>query len=154
MSLRVVFMGTPDFAVPTLSEIIGQGHEVVAVYTRAPKPAGRGMAEQKTPVHRLAEPRADGERVEKGGRHARAGRRGGLGGQPAVLHRAGERVELRAKAVLIADGGFHANADMLRQHIGPNPERIVPRNAGLATGDGIRIVRVGRPTWSQPRSGS
>ena len=55
MSLRVVFMGTPDFAVPTLSEIIGQGHEVVAVYTRAPKPAGRGMAEQKTPVHRLAD---------------------------------------------------------------------------------------------------
>ncbi|MBY0360958.1 MAG: methionyl-tRNA formyltransferase [Phreatobacter sp.] len=55
MSLRVVFMGTPDFAVPTLSEIIGQGHEVVAVYSRAPKPAGRGMAEQKTPVHRLAE---------------------------------------------------------------------------------------------------
>ncbi|WP_439573028.1 methionyl-tRNA formyltransferase [Phreatobacter sp.] len=53
--MRVVFMGTPDFAVPTLSEIIGQGHEVVAVYTRAPKPAGRGMAEQKTPVHRLAE---------------------------------------------------------------------------------------------------
>ena len=43
MSLRVVFMGTPDFAVPTLSEILGQGHEVVAVYTRAPKPAGRGM---------------------------------------------------------------------------------------------------------------
>lgn len=55
MSLRVVFMGTPDFAVPTLSEIIGQGHEVVAVYTRAPKPAGRGMDEQKTPVHRLAD---------------------------------------------------------------------------------------------------
>ena len=55
MSLRVVFMGTPDFAVPTLSEVIGQGHEVVAVYTRAPKPAGRGMDEQKTPVHRLAD---------------------------------------------------------------------------------------------------
>jgi len=55
VSLRVVFMGTPDFAVPTLSEIIGQGHEVVAVYTRAPKPAGRGMDEQKTPVHRLAD---------------------------------------------------------------------------------------------------
>jgi len=55
VSLRVVFMGTPDFAVPTLSEILGQGHEVVAVYTRAPKPAGRGMDEQKTPVHRLAD---------------------------------------------------------------------------------------------------
>jgi len=55
VSLNVVFMGTPDFAVPTLSEIIGQGHDVVAVYTRAPKPAGRGMDEQKTPVHRLAD---------------------------------------------------------------------------------------------------
>jgi methionyl-tRNA formyltransferase len=41
MSLRIVFMGTPEFAVPTLVEIVGRGHEVVAVYTRAPKPAGR-----------------------------------------------------------------------------------------------------------------
>ena len=43
MSLRVVFMGTPDFAVPTLSEIAGVGHEVVAVYTRQPAAAGRGL---------------------------------------------------------------------------------------------------------------
>lgn len=55
MSLRIVFMGTPDFAVPTLSEIIGQGHEVLAAYTRAPRPAGRGMDEQKTPVHAMAD---------------------------------------------------------------------------------------------------
>jgi methionyl-tRNA formyltransferase len=41
MSLRIVFMGTPQFAVPTLAEIVGSGHNVVAVYTRAPKPAGR-----------------------------------------------------------------------------------------------------------------
>ena len=46
MALRVVFMGTPDFAVPTLTKIVEAGHEVVAVYTRAPQPAGRGMAEQ------------------------------------------------------------------------------------------------------------
>lgn len=55
MSLRVVFMGTPDFAVPTLSEIVGQGHEVVAVYTRAPAAAGRGMELRPSPVHRMAE---------------------------------------------------------------------------------------------------
>ncbi|MCX5516624.1 methionyl-tRNA formyltransferase [Kaistia algarum] len=55
MSLRIVFMGTPDFAVPTLTEIIGQGHEVVAVYTRAPKPAGRGLDEKKSPVHLVAD---------------------------------------------------------------------------------------------------
>ena len=40
MPLRLIFMGTPDFAVPTLLEIVGRGHEVAAVYTRAAKPAG------------------------------------------------------------------------------------------------------------------
>ena len=54
MPLRLIFMGTPDFAVPTLVEIAGRGHEVVAVYTRAPKPAGRGMELQVTPVEREA----------------------------------------------------------------------------------------------------
>ncbi len=52
--MRIVFMGTPDFAVPTLSEIVGQGHDVCAVYTRAPAPGGRGMAERLSPVHALA----------------------------------------------------------------------------------------------------
>lgn len=54
MSLRLIFMGTPDFAVPTLAEIVGRGHDVVAVYTRAAKPAGRGMAPKPTPVEREA----------------------------------------------------------------------------------------------------
>jgi methionyl-tRNA formyltransferase len=55
MPLRLVFMGTPDFAVPTLVEIVARGHEVAAVYTRAPKPAGRrGLAMQPTPVEREA----------------------------------------------------------------------------------------------------
>ena len=53
--MRIVFMGTPEFSVPTLLEIISSGHEVVAVYTRAPKPAGRGQAERKSPVHLAAE---------------------------------------------------------------------------------------------------
>ena len=55
MSLRVVFMGTPDFAVPTLAEIVGQGHDVVAVYTRPPAAAGRGMELKPTPVQRMAD---------------------------------------------------------------------------------------------------
>jgi methionyl-tRNA formyltransferase len=55
MSLRLIFMGTPDFAVPTLSEIIARGHAVAAVYTRAPKPAGkRGLELTPTPVEREA----------------------------------------------------------------------------------------------------
>ena len=54
MSLRVVFMGTPDFAVPTLTEIVGHGHEIACVYTREAKPAGRGLDARLTPVHALA----------------------------------------------------------------------------------------------------
>jgi methionyl-tRNA formyltransferase len=52
--LRLVFMGTPDFAVPTLDRILSAGHEVAAVYTRAPKLAGRGLAERRSPVHERA----------------------------------------------------------------------------------------------------
>ncbi|MBL1404456.1 MAG: methionyl-tRNA formyltransferase [Rhizobiales bacterium] len=54
MSLRIVFMGTPEFSVPTLTAIIGQGHEVVACYSQPPRPAGRGMEEKKSPVHEAA----------------------------------------------------------------------------------------------------
>jgi methionyl-tRNA formyltransferase len=53
--MRIVFMGTPDFAVPTLSAILTAGHRVAAVYTRAPRPAGRGMGDRKSPVHAYAE---------------------------------------------------------------------------------------------------
>ena len=54
MPLRLIFMGTPDFAVPALVALAAQGHEIVAVYTRAAKPAGRGMDVQATPVEREA----------------------------------------------------------------------------------------------------
>ncbi len=47
-------MGTPQFAVPTLTAIVGAGHEVVVAYTRAPRPAGRGMAERPSPVELAA----------------------------------------------------------------------------------------------------
>ena len=53
--MRVVFMGTPDFAVPTLSRLAGDGHEIAAVYTRAPARAGRGMGLRPSPVHARAE---------------------------------------------------------------------------------------------------
>ena len=53
--LRVIFMGTPDFAVPALTEIVGSGFEVVAAYTQPPRRAGRGMAERKSPVAEVAE---------------------------------------------------------------------------------------------------
>jgi methionyl-tRNA formyltransferase len=54
MPLRLVFMGTPDFAVPTLVELLGQGHELAAVYTREPRRAGRGMELTPSPIEREA----------------------------------------------------------------------------------------------------
>ncbi|MGU3360522.1 methionyl-tRNA formyltransferase [Methylobacterium sp. M6A4_1b] len=53
--MRVVFMGTPDFAVPTLARLAADGHAIAAVYTRAPARAGRGMALKASPVQVLAE---------------------------------------------------------------------------------------------------
>src|SRR5712672_1455376 len=55
MPLRLIFMGTPDFAVPTLLELVAHGHEIAAVYTRAAKPAGRrGLQLQPAPVEQEA----------------------------------------------------------------------------------------------------
>ena len=54
MPLRLIFMGTPEFAVPTLLALHAHGHEIAAVYTRAAKPAGRGMKLQPTPVEQEA----------------------------------------------------------------------------------------------------
>ena len=55
MSLRLAFMGSPDFAVPALAELIAAGHEIACVYTQPPKPAGRGKALRQTAVHAFAE---------------------------------------------------------------------------------------------------
>jgi methionyl-tRNA formyltransferase len=53
--MRIAFMGTPDFAVPTLDALIGAGHEIPAVYCQPPRPAGRGRAPRRSPVQERAE---------------------------------------------------------------------------------------------------
>lgn len=53
--MRLIFMGTPDFAVPALHALMAAGHEIVAVYTQPPRPAGRGKAVRRSPVHEAAE---------------------------------------------------------------------------------------------------
>ena len=53
--MRIVFMGTPEFAVPTLLALHEAGHEIAAAYTQPPRPAGRGKADRKSPVHLAAE---------------------------------------------------------------------------------------------------
>jgi methionyl-tRNA formyltransferase len=55
VTLRLAFMGTPQFAVPTLAELIAQGHDIAAVYSQPPRPKGRGMEETSSPVHTFAQ---------------------------------------------------------------------------------------------------
>ena len=55
--LKIVFMGTPDFAVPALEAVSEAGHQLVAVYSQPPRPAGRGHAPRPGPVQRAAESR-------------------------------------------------------------------------------------------------
>ena len=57
MALRIVFMGSPDFSVPTLDALLRAGHEIVCVYSQPPRPAGRGRELRKTAVHGFAEAR-------------------------------------------------------------------------------------------------
>ena len=76
--MHIVFMGSPEFAVPSLDALVEAGHEVVAAYCQPPRPAGRGKAERKTAVH---------ERAEQLGIEVRT---------PRTLRDAEEQVRLRA----------------------------------------------------------
>ena len=150
MSLRLVFMGTPDFAVPTLTEIVGRGHEVAAVYTRAPKPAGRGMALQPSPVERearrfglpvltpktlrTAEARS---RVSRAQRRRRGG--GRLWADPAEADPRGVAARLLQPACLAAAALARRGADQPRHHGG----RCRERRHGDEDGRGARH-RAGR----------
>jgi methionyl-tRNA formyltransferase len=140
MALRLIFMGTPDFAVPTLLELASAGHEIAAVYTRAAKPAGRGMELQPTPVEREA-------------------RRMGLPVQtPATLKTAEAQAAFRAydadaaivvayglilpKAVLDAPrlGCFNVHASLL-----PRWRGAAPINRAIMAGDresGVTIMQM------------
>ena len=53
--MRLAFMGTPEFAVPSLAELVASGHDIAAVYSQPPKPRGRGMVLTPSPVHTFAE---------------------------------------------------------------------------------------------------
>ena len=65
MTLRLAFMGSPAFGLPTLEALIAAGHEIACVYSQPPRPAGRGKQERKTAVHEFAEARGIEVRTPK-----------------------------------------------------------------------------------------
>ena len=141
MALRLVFMGTPDFAVPTLVEIVGRGHEVVAVYTRAPKPAGRAAWSS---------------------RRARSSARRGVSGlpvlTPATLRTADAESVVRAHgadaAVVVAYGlilpkpildAFPLGAFNLHASLLPRWRGAAPINRAIMAGDaetGVTVMKM------------
>ena len=59
MTLRLAFMGSPTFALPTLDVLLQAGHQIACVYSQPPRPAGRGKQERLTPVHERARSNMD-----------------------------------------------------------------------------------------------
>jgi methionyl-tRNA formyltransferase len=138
--MRLVFMGTPDFAVPTLVDIVARGHEVVAVYSRAPKPAGRGMAVVPSPVEREA--RRFGLAV-----HTPSTLRTPAAGAAFRAHRADAAVVVAYGLILpreILDavrlGAFNLHASLL-----PRWRGAAPINRAIMAGDaetGVMVMKM------------
>src|ERR1700686_4095609 len=138
--LRLIFMGTPDFAVPALLELAARGHEIAAVYTRAPKPAGPGMDVQATPVERQAK------------------RLGLKGATPATLKsseaEAAFSVHKAAAAVVVAYGLILPKAILAAPRLGcfnvhasllPRWRGAAPINRAIMAGDkesGVTIMKM------------
>lgn len=138
--MRIVFMGTPDFAVPSLRAVGAAGHEIAAVYTQPPRAAGRGMALRKSPVHLAA---------EQAGLEVHT---------PPSLKGAGEQERFRAleadAAVVVAYGlilprpvlaGTRHGAFNLHASLLPRWRGAAPINRAIMAGDretGVSIMRV------------
>jgi methionyl-tRNA formyltransferase len=136
--MRLVFMGTPDFAVPTLRAILEAGHEVAAVYTQPPRAAGRGMALRKSPVHEAAEQAALTVLTpERLGSPEEQKRFRGLGADAAVVVAYGL---ILPRAILDTTPAFNVHASLL-----PRWRGAAPINRAIMAGDaetGISIMRI------------
>jgi methionyl-tRNA formyltransferase len=138
--MRLVFMGTPDFALATLRALLGAGHHVACVYSQPPRPAGRGMAERPSPVHAFAAERGIEVRTPVSlGRAEEQERFASLQADAAVVVAYGL---LLPKPVLDAPrlGCFNVHASLL-----PRWRGAAPIQRAIMAGDresGVTIMRM------------
>ena len=138
--MRLVFMGTPDFAVETLKALIAAGHEIACVYSQPPRPAGRGMAERPSPVHAFAAAQDIAVRTPASLKSAdEQARFAALGADAAVVVAYGL---LLPKPVLDAPrlGCFNVHASLL-----PRWRGAAPIQRAIMSGDrdsGVTIMRM------------
>jgi methionyl-tRNA formyltransferase len=155
MPLRLIFMGTPDFAVPTLVELAGAGHEILAVYTRAPKPAGRGMDLQESPVALQAKRLGLKVATPKSLRNDEAQAEFAAHGADAALVVAYGLILPKAVLEAVPLGCFNLHASLLPRWRGAAPINravmagdaesgvtVMKMDEGLDTGDMAMIERV------------
>jgi methionyl-tRNA formyltransferase len=138
--MRIVFMGTPDFAVPTLRALLDAGHEVVAVYSQPPRAAGRGMALRTSPVQQAAEQAGLAVRTPQSLKSAVEQERF------RALHAGGAVVVayglILPRAILdgTRQGAFNVHASLL-----PRWRGAAPINRAIMAGDtetGVSIMRI------------
>jgi len=140
MTLRLAYMGTPDFATPSLAELIASGHDIACVYTQPPRPKGRGLAEEKSPVHKLAEPAGIEVRTPRSLKHAPEQEEfASLGLDAAIVVAYGL---ILPKAVLEAPrlGCFNVHASLL-----PRWRGAAPIQRAIMAGDaetGVQVMRM------------
>src|SRR5688572_8449544 len=136
-ALRIVFMGTPAFAAVALKVLVDAGHEVIAVYSQPPRPKGRGMETQKSPVHMLAEEQGIAVRTPTSLRNAEEGAAfAALQADVAVVAAYGL---ILPKAVLAAPrhGCLNIHASLL-----PRWRGAAPIQRAIMTGDGRTGVTI------------
>jgi len=141
--MRIVFMGSPQFAVPSLNALVEAGNEVVCVYTQPPRPAGRGKDEQKTAVHIRAEQLGIEVRCPRTLRDAEEQARfAGLGADLAVVAAYGL---ILPKAVLDAPrlGCINVHASLLPRWRGAAPIQRAILAGDAVTGATIMQVEEG-----------
>jgi len=144
--MNIVFMGTPDFAVPALEALIAAGHAVRAAYTQPPRPAGRGQKEQPSPVQRAAERHGIPVRAPKSLRDAEAQTSfKALGAELAVVAAYGL---ILPKAILDAPrrGCLNIHASLLPRWRGAAPIQRAIEAGDAETGITIMQMDVGLDT--------
>jgi len=137
--MRLIFMGTPDFAVETLKALIAADHEIACVYSQPPKPAGRGLALKPTPVHAFAQTQDFEVRTPASLKAAdEQSRFAALGAEAAIVVAYGL---LLPKAILDAPmlGCFNVHASLL-----PRWRGAAPIQRAIMAGDAETAVMVMR----------
>ena len=139
--MRLAFLGTPDFAVPSLAELIAAGHEIAAVYSQPPAPRGRGQALRPSPVQAFAQTNGLPTRTPASMRDpAEIGAFAALDLDAAVVVAFGQ---ILPAAVLEAPrlGAFNLHASLL-----PRWRGAAPIQRAIMAGDAVTGVQVMRMT--------